>query len=167
MTMTTVEIASRRQPLARTQPHSARSLYGGKRGGVYNLDATGDLRQRSILWEHQLPHQVPPPLYTTPTLPDKAGPHRPMAPCARPRTPPRARIPPDGLKWTVKLNPNVKFHNIAPVNGRAMTSEDIKAPGARNFRAVDQQAVTPSNRSNTRMPSDRLHAEQADGDVPR
>ncbi len=33
----------------------------------------------------------------------------------------------DGLKWTVKLRKDVKFHNIAPVNGRGMTTDDIKA----------------------------------------
>lgn len=24
----------------------------------------------------------------------------------------------DGLKWTIKMRPNIKFHNVAPVNGR-------------------------------------------------
>ena len=33
---------------------------------------------------------------------------------------------PDALSWTVKLNPNAKFHNIAPVNGRAVNSDDVK-----------------------------------------
>ena len=33
---------------------------------------------------------------------------------------------PDPQTYTFKLHPNVKFHNIAPVNGRALTSADIK-----------------------------------------
>ncbi len=33
---------------------------------------------------------------------------------------------PDQLKWTVKLRKDVKFQNIAPVNGRAVTSDDVK-----------------------------------------
>jgi peptide/nickel transport system substrate-binding protein len=33
---------------------------------------------------------------------------------------------PDPLKVTFKLNPNAKFHNKAPVNGRVVTSEDVK-----------------------------------------
>lgn len=37
-----------------------------------------------------------------------------------------AEVSPDGLKWVVKLRPDVKFHNLAPVNGRAVTSDDIK-----------------------------------------
>ena len=32
----------------------------------------------------------------------------------------------DGLTWTVKLRPDVKFHNIAPVNGRQVTTDDVK-----------------------------------------
>lgn len=31
----------------------------------------------------------------------------------------------DGQNWTVKLRKGVKFHNIAPVNGRELTSEDV------------------------------------------
>ncbi len=38
---------------------------------------------------------------------------------------------PDGLKWTVKLRPGVKFHNVAPVDGRAVTTDDIKVSSAR------------------------------------
>jgi peptide/nickel transport system substrate-binding protein len=34
---------------------------------------------------------------------------------------------PDGQTWTFKLRPNAKFHNVAPVNGHAVQSEDIKA----------------------------------------
>lgn len=37
-----------------------------------------------------------------------------------------AESTPDGLTWTVKLKPNAKFHNVAPVNGRAVTSDDVK-----------------------------------------
>jgi len=32
----------------------------------------------------------------------------------------------DGLKYTFKLQEGVKFHNVAPVNGREFTSEDVK-----------------------------------------
>ena len=37
-----------------------------------------------------------------------------------------AEASPDGLKWTIKLRPGLKFHNVAPVNGRAVTSDDVK-----------------------------------------
>ena len=32
----------------------------------------------------------------------------------------------DPVKWTFKLRSGVKFHNVAPVNGRVMTAEDVK-----------------------------------------
>jgi len=34
---------------------------------------------------------------------------------------------PDAMTWTVKLRPDAKFHDIAPVNGHAVEAEDIKA----------------------------------------
>lgn len=37
-----------------------------------------------------------------------------------------AEVSPDNLTWTIKLKPNAKFHNVAPVNGRAITSDDVK-----------------------------------------
>jgi peptide/nickel transport system substrate-binding protein len=33
---------------------------------------------------------------------------------------------PDGVTFTFHLQPNVKFANLAPVNGRALTSDDVK-----------------------------------------
>lgn len=33
---------------------------------------------------------------------------------------------PDDLTFTFKLNPEVRFHDVDPVNGRALTSEDVK-----------------------------------------
>jgi peptide/nickel transport system substrate-binding protein len=38
---------------------------------------------------------------------------------------------PDAITWTMKLRQNVKFQNIAPVNGHAFTAEDVKASFAR------------------------------------
>ncbi|MGD9890641.1 MAG: ABC transporter substrate-binding protein [Dehalococcoidia bacterium] len=32
---------------------------------------------------------------------------------------------PDFSSWTFKLPPNVKFHNLPPVNGRTLTAEDV------------------------------------------
>ncbi|MDZ7728102.1 MAG: hypothetical protein U5Q44_07845 [Dehalococcoidia bacterium] len=33
---------------------------------------------------------------------------------------------PDELTYTFKLNSGVSFHDTPPVNGRAMTAEDVK-----------------------------------------
>jgi peptide/nickel transport system substrate-binding protein len=40
---------------------------------------------------------------------------------------------PDAITWTVKLRSDAKFHNVAPVNGRAVEAEDIKATFVRAF----------------------------------
>jgi peptide/nickel transport system substrate-binding protein len=42
---------------------------------------------------------------------------------------------PDGATWTIKLQPNAKFHNVAPVNGHAVEAEDIKATFTRSLSA--------------------------------
>jgi peptide/nickel transport system substrate-binding protein len=34
---------------------------------------------------------------------------------------------PDGVTWTVKLRPDAKFQDVAPVSGRTVDSEDLKA----------------------------------------
>jgi peptide/nickel transport system substrate-binding protein len=34
---------------------------------------------------------------------------------------------PDGITWTAKLRPGAKFQNVAPVNGRVVEAEDVKA----------------------------------------
>jgi ABC-type transport system substrate-binding protein len=37
-----------------------------------------------------------------------------------------AEATPDGLTWTVKLKPGIKWQNVAPVNGRALNIDDMK-----------------------------------------
>ena len=56
---------------------------------------------------------------------------------------------PDALTWTIKLRPDAKFQNVAPVNGHAVEPEDIKqtfikalAPASANrgqLSMIDQQ----------------------------
>jgi ABC-type transport system substrate-binding protein len=52
---------------------------------------------------------------------------------------------PDPLTWTVKLRPDVRFHNIAPVNGHALEAEDVKATFTRAL------APTSANRGSLGM----------------
>jgi len=44
---------------------------------------------------------------------------------------------PDALTWTVKLRPDVKWHNVAPVNGRPFEAEDVKASWTRALTLKD------------------------------
>lgn len=37
-----------------------------------------------------------------------------------------AEVAPDGLKWTLKMKPGITWHNVAPVSGRALSSDDLK-----------------------------------------
>ncbi|MDA0366122.1 MAG: ABC transporter substrate-binding protein, partial [Chloroflexi bacterium] len=50
----------------------------------------------------------------------------------------------DGISWTVKLKKGVKFHNVAPVNGREVTSADVKYSWER--------PTAPESASNTVVP---------------
>ena len=130
---------------ANATPTPTDPLAGAKRGGIYNLDATGDpptldpYGNISFLTKGHAAY-----VYSRLFM-YKAGPGiaygsvRPTPDAAQ-----SAEATPDGLKWTVKLKPNVKFHNIAPVNGRAMTSEDIKATWERaTSKESTNKPVTP------------------------
>lgn len=55
----------------------------------------------------------------------------------KPDTAASYELPGDGLQLTFKLNPNAKFHDKPPINGRAVTSEDVKASFER-FRTLPQ-----------------------------
>lgn len=48
---------------------------------------------------------------------------------------------PDAVTWTIKLRPDAKFHNIAPVNGHPVEAEDIKATFT---RALDPSIPNPN-----------------------
>jgi len=136
---------------ANATPTPADPFAGAKKGGVYRVDATGDpptldpYGNISFLTKgHSAYHYSRLYMY-------KAGPGiaygsvRPTPDAAQ-----SAESSPDGLKWTVKLNPNVKFHNIAPVNGRAMTTEDVKLSIERS------NSATSSNKVSAAMPLDKV-----------
>jgi peptide/nickel transport system substrate-binding protein len=53
---------------------------------------------------------------------------------------------PDAITWTVKLRPDARFHNIAPVNGHPVEAEDIKATF---IRALDPATSNPNRGSLT------------------
>jgi len=46
---------------------------------------------------------------------------------------------PDGVTWTIKLRPNVRFHDIPPVNGHAVEAEDVRATFQRAFSLTANQ----------------------------
>lgn len=111
---------------AAASPTASDPYQNAKRGGVYKLDATGD------------PASIDPygsPSFTTKGVSSyaysrlfkyNAGPGvakadlRPVGDLAE-----KSESNPDGTVWTVTLRPGLKFHNLAPVSGRALTADDI------------------------------------------
>jgi peptide/nickel transport system substrate-binding protein len=53
---------------------------------------------------------------------------------------------PDAITWTVRLRPDARFQNIAPVNGHAVESDDVKATFT---RALDPATANPNRGSLT------------------
>lgn len=108
-------------------PTAADPLAGVKRGGVYKTSASGDppsidpygnlsfLTKGAAIYSYSrlFKYKTDPKINFASVLPtgDVAL---------------SGEASPDGLKWTIKLRPGVKFHNVAPVNGRALTIDDIK-----------------------------------------
>ena len=64
---------------------------------------------------------------------------------------------PDALTWTVKLRPDAKFHNVAPVNGHAFEAEDVKASFTRALDPKD-----PSSGSLDMLDPSRIETPAAD-----
>jgi peptide/nickel transport system substrate-binding protein len=54
---------------------------------------------------------------------------------------------PDAITWTIKLRPNVSFHNVAPVNGHAFEAEDVRA----TFTRILDPATGSPNRGALNM----------------
>ncbi|HTE87120.1 MAG TPA: ABC transporter substrate-binding protein [Dehalococcoidia bacterium] len=65
---------------------------------------------------------------------------------------------PDAVTWTVKLRPDAKFHNLAPVNGHAVQAEDIKATFV---RALDPATGNPNRGSLTMMDPSQIQTPDA------
>jgi peptide/nickel transport system substrate-binding protein len=82
----------------------------------------------------------------------------------------------DGQHWVVKLKPGVKFQNVAPVNGRELTSEDVKfswdrltaegSPGANLVAGIGMEVVdSHTMRFTTSGPSPTFIETLADANV--
>ncbi|WP_322796039.1 ABC transporter substrate-binding protein [Tepidiforma sp.] len=113
-----------------------------KRGGIQNLQATGDppsidpYGNASFLTKGVAAYVYSRLFKYNAGLGVKTADLRPVGDVAQ-----SAEASPDGLTWTIKLRPDVKFHNVAPVNGRAVGTDDIKYSWGR------MTAETSANRS--------------------
>ena len=127
---------------ASASPTSADPLAGVKRGGVYKTSATGDppsidpygnlsfLTKGTTIFSYSrlFKYKTDPKVAAASVLPT-------------PDIAASAEASADGLKYTIKLRPGVKFHNVAPVNGRAITSDDVKFSWGRATAATNTNAT--------------------------
>ncbi len=125
-----------------TTPTPVDPFAGAKRGGTYKLDQAGDpptidpYGNLSFLTKGFTAY-IYSRLFKINTGPGiKRADLQPVGDLAD-----SAEASPDGLVWTVKLRAGAKFHNVAPVNGRAVTTDDIKFSWGR------ATAETNTNRS--------------------
>lgn len=65
---------------------------------------------------------------------------------------------PDALTWTIKLRPDAKFHNVAPVNGHAVEAEDVKATFT---RMLDPATSAPNRGAIDMMNADQIQTPNA------
>lgn len=114
-------------PDATATPTPADPFATAKRGGIYRLDWTGDPptidpHGNTGFLTKTFAAYVYSRLFKYQTGPGIApGDVTPTGDLAE-----SAEASPDGLRWTITLRPNARFHNVAPVNGRDVTSDDVK-----------------------------------------
>lgn len=114
-------------PSGDATPTPSDPFANAKRGGIYRLAATGDAPSLdpygnlsfltkafaayhySRLFKYETgPGIHPAEVRPTPDIAESAEPS------------------PDAMQWVIKLRPGVKFHNVSPVDGREVTTEDVK-----------------------------------------
>ena len=64
----------------------------------------------------------------------------------------------DAITWTFKLRPGARFQNIAPVNGRAVEAEDVKA----SFQRALNTAANPGRADITMIDANQIEAPSSD-----
>jgi ABC-type transport system substrate-binding protein len=114
-------------PGAAKSPTAVDPLAGVKKGGTYktvnsgdppSIDPYGNLSfltkgQASFVYSRLFKYKTGPGIEAASVLPT-------------PDAAASAEASTDGLKWTIKLRPGIKFQNVAPVSGRAMSMDDVK-----------------------------------------
>lgn len=114
-------------PSGAATPTPADPFATAKRGGTYKLSSTGDpptldpygnlsFLTKSFAGAHYSR------LYKYKTGPGIA----PLSVTPEPDIAQSGEATPDGLKFTIKLRAGVKFASVAPVNGREVTTDDVK-----------------------------------------
>jgi len=114
-------------PGANASPTASDPFANAKKGGTYKADASGSPPSIDPLASGSFLAKGFGAYFYSRLMKYNAGPGitkanlKPVGDAAA-----TVETSPDGLVWTFKLRPNLKFHNLAPVNGRAVTGEDVK-----------------------------------------
>ncbi|HQW51791.1 MAG TPA: ABC transporter substrate-binding protein [Tepidiformaceae bacterium] len=114
-------------PASNATPTPADPYAGAKRGGVYRMDQAGDpptidpYGNASFLTKGFAAYNYSRLFKYNAGMGVKRRELQPVGDLAE-----SSEASPDGLVWTVKLRKDAKFHNVAPVNGRAVTTDDVK-----------------------------------------
>ncbi len=130
-------------PAPAATPTPEDPLAGVKRGGILKLDATGDWASLDPYGSASFTAKGFASYVYSRLFKYNAGPGvakadlRPEGDLAE-----SFEVTPDGLTWTIKLRDNIKFHDKAPVSGRAVTTDDILFSWGR------MTAETQPNRTN-------------------
>jgi peptide/nickel transport system substrate-binding protein len=133
-------------------------------GGVYpgselqdvpaTLDEMVDLnRVAPFIYEQQVYRSYTPFSYDV-TMPNNPGlePGTPEANVIQNNLAESWEISPDGLQYTFKLRPGVKFQNVDPVNGREMDMDDWKTSDERFMAEGFQRVALASARARVEYP---------------
>ncbi len=132
-------------PAANATPTPADPLAGAKKGGTYRTYSTGDAPTLDPYGNISFLTKGHAAYFYSRLFMYKAGPGiaygsvRPTPDLAK-----TAEATPDGLKWTIKLKDGLKFHDVAPVSGRALTTDDVKASYERATSATSTNKPTAS-----------------------
>ncbi len=120
-------------PAAGASPTKAADPFANaKKGGAYQMFATGDAPSIDPYGQGSFHTKTLAATVYSRLFKYNAGPGVAVKDLkAVPDAAASAEPSPDGLTWVVKLKPDLKFHNAPPVNGRQVTTEDVKASWAR------------------------------------
>ncbi len=128
-------------PSAAASPTAADPFANAKRGGTYNSLLTGDpptidpYGNLSFITKGVAAYPYSRLFRYGTGVGVKVADLKPVPDLAQ-----SAEPSPDGLTWTVKMRPGVKFHNVAPVNGREVGTDDLKYSWGRMTAKTTQNA---------------------------
>lgn len=108
-------------------PTAVNPFAGAKSGGTHRVDSVGDPPTIDPYANVSVRTKTVAAFVYSRLFKYKTGPQyrgasvRPVGDLAE-----KVETTPDGLKWTIKLRTGAKFQQVAPVNGRAVTTDDVK-----------------------------------------